>query len=232
MRNCIVQFHIPAETFKDPGYNSIGVNEELLKYSLISVEQYANNIKADYQLVEDKRINWIHPTFERFDLFFNNKWWDNYDHILYLDSDLIVWPDAPDIFQMYPDVNSFKVVTDRIALRRSSEWHKKNVVNSALDEFGGEVLRNSRFNAGVFMLNRGSVEKMKQYLDYKNVPLDDNQLLIYAMLKSEVPTVRMDWRFNKKNGTNCYFGHAYGQQKFKAEYYDLLEKAKKLYAKK
>ena len=57
MRNCIVQFHIPAETFKDPNYNNISVNDELLKYSLKSVEQYAKKINAEYKLIQDKRIN-------------------------------------------------------------------------------------------------------------------------------------------------------------------------------
>lgn len=228
MRNCIVQFHVSAKNYNDPNYNNIGVNEQLFEYSIRSVREYANKINCDYQLIAEKRINWIHPTFERFDLFFNESWWEQYDNILYLDTDLIVWPDAPNIFQMYPDVNNFKVVTDRIALRRSADWHKKNVADSALDEFSGEILRNGRFNAGVFMLNRNAVEKMKQYLDYKNIPLDDNQLLIYAMLKSEVPTVRMDWRFNKKNGVASWFGHAYGQQKFNKNY-DLLKKAKEIF---
>lgn len=229
MRNCIVQFHVSAKSYRDPTYNNIGVNEQLFEYSVKSVKNYANKIDCDYQLINEKRIDWKHPTFERFDLFFNDDWWNKYSNILYLDTDLIVWPDAPDIFRMYADESSFKICTDRIALRRSPEWHKKNVRNSALDDFSGETLQQNRFNAGVFMLNRNSAQIMKSYLDYKKILLDDNQLLIYAMLKSRVPVIKMDWRFNKKNGILCWFGHAYGQQKFKVEQYGLLSKAKELF---
>ena len=49
------------------------------------------------------------------------------------------------------------------------------------------------------------------------------------MLKSKVKVEKMNWKFNKKNGMNCYFGHAYGQQKFKLEKYGLLEKAKETF---
>jgi len=230
MRNCIVQFHIPAETFDNPSYNNIGVNDKILPLSLKSVQQYANKCNVDYKLVQDKRINWIHPTFERFDLFFNDDWFGEYDNILYLDTDLVVWPEAPNIFDLYPSINLFKVCKDRIAERINENTHKAKVKNTALDCFSGEQLRYNRFNAGVFMLNKNSVSIMKEYLDYKNIELDDNELLIYAMLKSNVPVEKMDWRFNKKNGTSCYFGHAYGQQKFKLENYDFLEKAKKIYA--
>lgn len=230
MKNCVVQFHISADTFKNPHYNNIGVNEEILPLSLRSVEMYAKKHGADYMLIQDKRIDWIHPTFERFDLFFNDDWYEQYDNILYLDTDLIVWPDAPDIFQLYPSDKSFKVCKDRIAERVTANVHKARVQNTPLDCFDGETLRHNRFNAGVFMVNKNSADTMKKYLDYKNIELDDNQLLIYAMLKSNVIVEKMDWRFNKKNGTNCYFGHAYGQQKFKTEKYGLLEKAKEIYA--
>ena len=230
MKNCIVQFHIPASEYKDPNYNNIGVNEQLLKYSLKSVKLYAQQHNVDYQLVQDKRINWIHPTFERLDLFFNEQWFETYDNILYLDTDLIVWPESPNIFDLYPSTTSFKVCQDRIAERRTEKQHKEIVKDNILNCFNGGTLRLSRFNAGVFMLNKPSAVMMREYLDYKNIDTDDNSLLIYAMLKSKVKTEKMDWRFNKKNGTyKCYFGHAYGQDKFKLKNYGLLETAKKLF---
>ena len=101
-KNLVVQFFVPSSKYKDPTYNQIGVNEELYKYPTTSVEQYAKNIGADYKLVTKAKINHVHPTFERFDLFFNHKWWETYEHILYLDTDVIVWPSAPNIFKTYP----------------------------------------------------------------------------------------------------------------------------------
>ena len=230
MKNCVVQFHVPASTYQEPRYNDIGVNEQLLPLSIKSVKQYAEKCGADYHLIEEKIINWKHPTFERYDLFFNNQWYEKYTNILYLDTDLIAWPSAPNIFDAYPCSESFKVCHDRIATRRTPAWHKKHVENTVLDEFDGHMLRENRFNAGVFMVNKNSANQISKFLDYKNIDIDDNSLLIYALLKSKTDITKMDWRYNKKNGVNSYFGHAFGQQKFLNENYPLLKKATELFS--
>jgi lipopolysaccharide biosynthesis glycosyltransferase len=230
MNNClIVQFFVSVENYAEPSYNQIGVNQELYKYSTLSVEQYAKRIDADYKLVSQPKLNWVHPTFERFDLFFNDDWWENYDHILYLDTDVIVWPNAPNIFVEYPSKDNFKPVYDRIARKNSLSFHKNLAKGTCLEKFAPEILRTSRFNAGVFMLNKKSVDKIKSYLDYKNLQGDDNEQLIYAMLESGVKIETMDWKYNKKNGTNCYFGHAMGQKKFEDDY-EMLRVAKETFS--
>jgi lipopolysaccharide biosynthesis glycosyltransferase len=227
-RNLVVQFFVSVEEYEDPTYNQIGVNKELYRYSTISVEQYAKKIGADYKLMTEPVINWIHPTFERFDLFFNDTWWQQYDNILYLDTDVIVWPVAPDVFKEYPSTMSFKPVYDRIARKNSLSYHKQRAKDTCLEKFEPSILQKKRFNAGVFMLNKTCVKIMKKFLDYKNLNGDDNEQLIYAMLESNVDVDQMDWRYNKKNGTECYFGHASGQQKFKSNY-DMLRIAKEIF---
>ena len=217
MANCVVQFFIQANKFDDPNFNNLGVDNELLEYSLYSAKEYARQIGADYKLIEDIRINHRHPTFERFDLFYNDSWWYDYDHILYLDTDVVVWPSAPDIFEMYPNSMSFKVCDDRTAKSRTPEWHTDNEKQTILKDIEGINLQQYRFNAGVFMLNRNCVRSMKPYLKFRDVDADDNQILIKTMFDSKVPVEYMDWRFNKKNGVDCWFGHAQGQTKFKKD---------------
>ena len=107
--------------------------------------------------------------------------------------------------------------------------HPYNKINKEmLEKFEPKVLQQNRFNAGVFMLNKNCVDAMKSFLDYKNLQGDDNEQLIYAMLESGVRVDQMDWRYNKKNGTSCYFGHAAGQQKFRPNY-DMLKIAKETF---
>jgi lipopolysaccharide biosynthesis glycosyltransferase len=217
-----------VEKYSDPTYNQIGINEELYKYSTISVEQYAKRIGVDYKLITEPKINWVHPTFERFDLFFNDEWWKQYDNILYLDTDVIAWPTAPNVFEEYPSTQSFKPVFDRIARKNTLEYHTQRANGTCLEKFDASILKANRFNAGVFMLNKHCVDMMRPFLDYKNIKGDDNEQLIYAMLESGVEVDKMDWKYNKKNGTDCYFGHAAGQQKFRTKY-DMLEKAKEIF---
>jgi lipopolysaccharide biosynthesis glycosyltransferase len=215
MKNCVVQFYMESAGFPQPNFVNIKVNEELLEYSKKSSKLYANKCGADYILINKPKINHIHPTFERFDLFSNMKWWKKYDHILYLDTDVICWPSAPNIFEMYSNKESFKVCEDRIAKKKSTSWHEQREKDTILSNFKPEVLRTNRFNAGVFMLNEYSANIISAHLKYKEYNDDDNRILIHAVLSSGVSTEFMDWRFNKKNGVKSWFGHGYGQEKYK-----------------
>jgi len=215
MKNCVVQFFMETKTFSNPDFVNIKVNQELLQYSKKSAKIYADKCKVDYILISTPRINHVHPTFERFDLFLNNDWWEEYDQILYLDTDVICWPTAPNIFEMYPRNNTFKPCVDKRALKRSIDWHEESEKNSILKVFEPKVLRNERFNAGVFMLNEYSAKTIAPFLKFKEYPDDDNKILVYATLKSQVVVEKMDYRFNKKNGgPKCWFGHGYGQKKY------------------
>lgn len=228
MKNLVVQFHMSVDGFPNPEFVNIKPNQELLIYSKLSSSIYANKCGADYILIDKPRIRHVHPTFERFDLFFNHEWWEEYDQILYLDTDVICWMDAPNIFLMYKNNKTFKVCEDITAVRRTSNWHQKNERDTILNQFDPNILRTERFNAGVFMLNKHSADIMSPFLKYKEYVDDDNKLLVYAMLASGVPKERMDSRFNKKNGVSCWFGHGYGQKKYLPNY-KLLSVAKKTF---
>jgi hypothetical protein len=214
MRTLVIQFFMEPKSFEEPNFVNIGLDRELLEYSKLSARLYAKKCKADYKLITEPKINYKHPTFERMDLFHNNEWWDKYDQILYLDTDVICWPKAPNIFEMYPNLDSFKPVDDRKAMLKSPEWHVEREKDSILKKFDGVTLRTKRFNAGVLMLTRIACEIMKPFLNYKEFTDDDNRQLVYAMLESGVKTEYMDPMFNRKNGIDCYFGHAFGQKKF------------------
>ena len=217
MKNCVVQFYMEPAGFPQPNFVNIKVNEELLEYSKKSSKLYANKCGANYILINKPKINHIHPTFERFDLFSNMEWWKKYDHILYLDTDVICWPSSPNIFEMYSNKESFKVCEDRIAKKKSTSWHEQREKDTILSNFKPEVLRTNRFNAGVFMLNEYSANIISAHLKYKEYNDDDNRILIHAVLSSGVSTEFMDWRFNKKNGVKSWFGHGYGQEKYKTD---------------
>ena len=228
-RNLVVQFYIDSRNFKEPSYNNIGSNDELLHYSLKSAKAYAERISADYKLVDRPVVNWKHPTFERLDLFYNDSWWQDYDQILYVDTDVLLWPCAPSVFDMYPNLETFKPVFDKRALRSSLDHQWSVVKGTCLEKFDLDLLRKKRFNAGVFVVTKNAAKLMRQYLDCEKLDSDDNSMLIYAMLESGVPVDYMDPMFNKKNGgPNFYFGHAFGQEKFKKSF-TLIDEAKKLF---
>jgi alpha-N-acetylglucosamine transferase len=196
MKNLIVQIYIDTKKYGNP--NLLPSFDTLSEISFTLARQYAKRIDADYILLTDPYINYIHPTYERFRLFEESKWTDEYDQVLYLDSDVLVYQESPNIFEMYPATDSFKVCTHW-------SYTRKNRPN-----LGG-------FNAGVFMLNRASRDHMLPYLKYRfDIPLvhHDNSALVNCVENSKVNLEYMDSRFNAKN-TGPWFCHTWGSGKRK-----------------
>ncbi len=197
MKTAIVQIYVSLNHYSSPGI--IPSFDELSQTSFSLVKRYAKKYNADYHLLTDPYINYLHPTYERFRLFEEAHWTENYDQILYLDSDVFVYDDSPNIFEIYTSSSTFKVCT---------HWNTY--------KYG---VKNLGFNAGVFMLNKSSRDKMLPFLNYKlETPpkSHDNDILIDCMEKSNVEVEYMDARFNAKNeGNGTFFCHVWGSGKRK-----------------
>ena len=111
MKKCIVQYWIPSSEYSEPRYNNLlQANEQksLVKLSTKSFKKYADKYGHDFKRIDTKKIDFRHPTFERFDLWLDDSWWKEYDEIMYVDCDVFAMPDAPDIFQNYKSLDTFK----------------------------------------------------------------------------------------------------------------------------
>lgn len=206
MKNLIVQIYVDTKKYENP--NLLPSFDELSTTSFKLANHYANKTGSNYLLLTDSYINYIHPTYERFRLFEESKWAEEYDNILYLDSDVFIYNDSPDIFKMYKATDSFKVCMHW-------SYFKKKRPNA-----GG-------FNAGVFMLNKTSRDKMLPYLKYRfETPFlsHDNEALGKCVENSKVKLEYMDARFNAKNN-GPWFCHAWGSGKRQSPLLSCLVKA-------
>jgi|TARA_R110000822_G_scaffold371_7_gene1650 hypothetical protein len=208
--DCIVQYFVKPDNYVQPDFNNLTHVDELFHYSTFSVKKYAEKCGVDYQLITEARVNHTHPTFERLDLILNDDWWSKYNNVLYLDTDVVIWSDAPNCFEMYPDTDSFKPVHSVRAERKELKWHQLEKQNTILEKYDPQTLASRRFNAGVFMINESSAKTMRPFCDYKSWDDDDSRILIRTMLDSNVPTNYMNYRFNEKMSMTGYFCHAYG----------------------
>jgi hypothetical protein len=207
MKNLIVQIYVDTKKYENP--NLLPSFDALSQTSFILAKEYAKKVDADYILLTDSYIDYIHPTYERFRLFEESKWTDEYDQVLYLDSDVLIYQDSPNIFEMYPSLDSFKVCT---------HW---SVVRYGLPNTG-------EFNAGVFMLNRYSRNQMLPYLKYRfdaPLPHHDNAALANCVVNSAVNIEYMDAKFNAKN-TGPWFCHTWGSGKRKKPNMECIRLAK------
>ena len=110
MKNVIVQIFMDKKGWEEE--NRLDAqSEQVLFLSNVLVKHYAKKINSDYKLITKPIINFKHPTWERFQLF-DDQWINNYDNILYLDTDVFTWPEAPNIFDLLDailkQVNIFK----------------------------------------------------------------------------------------------------------------------------
>jgi hypothetical protein len=208
MKNIIVQIYIDLDKSSNTS-PILPAFDELSKISINLAKKYCNKIGAEHILITDPFINFIHPTYERFRLFEDPYWTDNYHNILYLDSDVFIFDDAPNIFECYPENTTFKVC---------QHW---NEIKHGLKDQG--------FNAGVFMLNKVSRDIMLPHLNYRVSPpfrSHDNEALVNCVNDSGVNVTVMDARFNAKNATDCYFSHTWGSAKRKYPNMECILKAK------
>jgi len=208
MKNIIVQIYISLDKSSDIA-PILPAFDELSEISINLAKKYCNKIGAEHVLITEPFINFIHPTYERFRLFEDPYWTDNYDNILYIDSDVFIFNDAPNIFDLYSDTTTFKVC------RHYQEFLR-----------GGPP---QGFNAGVFMLNKISRDIMLPHLIYRVSPpfsSHDNTALVNCVNDSGVDVTIMDARFNAKNATECYFSHTWGSAKRKYPNMECILKAK------
>ena len=168
------------------------------KNSSILANFYAERCNADYHMITERHIigKSRAASFEKMQLFTNDKWLE-YDKILYLDTDTFVWTWIPDnVFEITP-FDSFCVV-DHI--------NKEKL----LSETKGEKYKKYVFNAGVFIINKYTILKMREFLDVAARPYSkyrgDQQLLKGLCFgrkhNIEVNMFKLDWRYNAKPEKN------------------------------
>jgi hypothetical protein len=81
MKNIIVQIYISLD--KSSGTAPIlPAFDELSEVSISLAKKYCNKIGAEHVLITEPFINFIHPTYERFRLFEDPYWTNNYDNVL------------------------------------------------------------------------------------------------------------------------------------------------------
>jgi lipopolysaccharide biosynthesis glycosyltransferase len=196
MKNAIVQIYIDLDRYEKS--NLLPKFDDISNISISLAKRYAEKINCDHILITEPTINFIHPTYERFTLFEDEHWTNTYDNVLYLDSDVFIYNDAPNIFEMYPNTDKFKVCT---------HWDEYRFGNT-----------DAKFNAGVFMLNKKSKDIMLPFLKYKMDPPfkhHDNDALIECVENSNVPVEKMNVMFNAKNYEHAWFCHSWGSTKRK-----------------
>ena len=224
MNNLIIQYYIDINKYSQPEFNGIGPTD-VEKYSEYSFKKYCSKYGHDFLRVTEPNFGYMHPTWERFDLWFNKKWLDKYDQILYVDTDVFALDHAPDIFAKYNDLDTFKSPEYKKYRRNSPATIRSKFNNTILKDCDPKKVSDIFFQTGVWMVNKHIRDKMMPWVErYKEFKCDDGQFLNWAVIESGVKYQDMDARFNFKNNglklsfnpKNIWFLHVAGGKKYKA----------------
>jgi predicted O-methyltransferase YrrM len=217
LKNLVVQIYCSLEQFDKPDFAGLAKHDEVMELSTWTAREYAKRCGADYLLITEPVINFRHPTYERFRFWEEDKWWDEYQQILYLDTDVICWDKAPNIFEEFPGPE-FKVA-------RYIHWTAPETPDAVYDDgyFEGythKQLSDVFMNAGVLVITKESRDAMLPFLDYRNSPenVHDNMYLHKLLIDSNAPLVVMPPAWNYKNASKnkeAFFSHLWGHKKKK-----------------
>ena len=238
MKNLIIQYYIDINLYpgikKDsPSWLQIQPTSTE-KYSKYSFEKYCQKYGHDFLRVTEPALLYRHPTWERFDLFFNSKWVDQYDQILYVDTDVFALDHAPDIFQHGLGLESFK--SPRYSKYRNMDnKNLKKAMHEIFDDVNLQKIRQIFFQSGVFMINKHCRDVMMPWVQkWKDFDCDDGQFLAWCVAKSNVDYQDLNPQFNVKNNglhrswnyKRTWFLHSAGGRKYKSNspLYDFLRK--------
>ena len=197
MKNVIVQIFMDKKGWEEE--NRLDAqSEQVLFLSNVLVKHYAKKINSDYKLITKPIINFKHPTWERFQLF-DDQWINNYDNILYLDTDVFTWPEAPNIFELL----------DNTALNIVKHCNNKT--------YNGHPM----FNAGVFAINKSCAVEMRKFIKKENwlkrfvidPTWEDSKELNTIYQTANIKSNWLESKWNMKNDPDAFFTHMWGNQK-------------------
>lgn len=235
---------------------AIGKKNQMYKLSIKSIAQYAKKIGVEFILLEKPYFNvdWaVKPIFEihkkaRYawvEKLYAIKLLEDYDRVLMMDVDILVTPNAPDIFETYPDTNKLYALSDTLYTQNENyegakEPKRIQAVLGKIKDWPTQGKLPRYFNTGVVLLSKNKTLSDNFSLDdvkkiFNQVHFIEQTYLDYLCFKHDIPVADLDpkfnwipWLANKKQRNQAYFSHhgnhGYGIskslriQKFTADY--------------
>lgn len=125
-----------------------------------------------------------------------------YDRVLYLDADVLITPFAPNIFEVYPDLNTVYLYNEGQYIERSSCVDK---IYQLFDYKEKWLKHNEKFiyyNAGIMLCSKQSnffqYKSLEEFeSSYQQLPFHDQTYFNYLIQKSGMQHQSIDVKFNR-----------------------------------
>ncbi len=143
--------------------------------AILSAKIYAEKHGIDYFVSNSVGVRFMIAHFEKFQGF--NLFDLGYDRVLFLDRDVLINPDAPDIFECYPDMDTLYALDENADIEHMDRDYIVDAISSDISWPRNERGKYRYFNSGVLLVSRN----FKEFIDgFRNTRLYDiPQMRIY-----------------------------------------------------
>jgi lipopolysaccharide biosynthesis glycosyltransferase len=206
--------------------------EEILKLTKQSMIDYSLKISSDFICINNSIYkDSLNNKFEKLQIF---NLLNNYNRIIYIDSDIIIMPDCPNLFHIVPDSHIGAFVSSRYSdfhnfsngflqekIGKIDYWTKEKRNNNIYESFNSGVLVISNIHTNYFTKNFNIAKKLCSL----NIPqikdqwinTGDQFFFNYITQKECIPICDIGYRFNhtcapnfKTNRFNSHIIHYAG----------------------
>jgi len=181
-------------------------NNYCFKMCTESIARYAGKIEVDFIIGTDYKIvnDDLKTDSHKLNILELLKY---YDRVLYLDGDVFIRKDSPDIFAWYRNCGDFLIYNEVLYNGIDMDKYIQKAINdNGLEVWGKTNGHYDWLNSGVMLFRKGH-EKVLEYNkeDYFKFPdmplLYDMPSMTYRISKYKIPTTFLDKKFN----TMVYF---------------------------
>ncbi|MEX2684035.1 MAG: hypothetical protein Q6373_020865 [Candidatus Sigynarchaeota archaeon] len=176
------------------------------RYSHVPMKAYADKVGADFIKLDKRRVNFFAAKKFNPILFEKYQVYDvlgTYDRVLFLDTDILVTPHAPDIFNYVPFDKIGGVFEDF----GTELEHRRSLIVKVQEVLGDVNWVEGFLNSGVFVVSKLHREVFHLYQKYGFYDGCYEQTNTnWYMHKAGFPPVNIDWRFNFMGIMRIYYG--------------------------
>lgn len=162
---------------------------EMAKITHPLLDRYARRVGADFRVITGQKVSLTTPHWEKFQVY---QFLEEYDRIIFFDTDLIVRGDTPDLFALVPE-GSFGAFNEAPYTGRSS-----GILETTARAYDIDISKwdGRYFNTGVLVVSknhRNIFLKPELEIDH----FYEQTYLNSAFLREKAQIFELDYRFNR-----------------------------------
>jgi hypothetical protein len=177
---------------------SIGEHyQKISKYTLPFLKSYADKIGADFINITEHNKDYIT---QKWNKFYIHKLLNDYKRVLYLDIDMIIREDCPNLFEIVPETqlgmfNEGRYSSRQEFIEQASEYYKEPVT-----KWNGKF-----YNSGVMVISRihKQIFKMPKGIDFVET---DQPYINLRIVNDKVNMFDLDYKFNRMDLVDKFTG--------------------------